>query len=410
MRRILIYLLALSALIYISLYFIPGSDLPIPQKLKRPRKIITVTGVVKPNETMDSIFAAHKLDKKELAEIIRASRSEYNLGRLSVGDIYLFTLDRKNSIRNMRYGIDTVSYLNVRKNKNDFIAEKVSIPHETKTGTVAISIQDNLIVSMPSGHREYLKLALDLSEIYAWDIDFSSDIRNGDSAKLLVEEIWADEVFIGFGNVLAAEFVNDGKAYRAYRFEHDGYTDYYDSEGRALRKALLRTPLRFRHISSFFSRSRFHPVLRIYRPHLGIDYAAPAGTPVSSSGNGTVIFAGYGGQIGNVVKIRHANGFETNYGHLSKIARGIRTGSKVSQGDIIGYVGSTGLSTGPHLDYRVKQNGKFVNPLKIQSVREEPVPQALMAKFRETVSNFDSGLEAVTLPYVSVMDNIRGKS
>ncbi len=258
---------------------------------------------------------------------------------------------------------------------------------------------------MPSTHKEYHRIALELSDIYAWDIDFSSDIQNGDLVKIILEELWVTEVFKGYGNILAAEFINDGKTYKAYRFENDGYIDYYDSNGKSLQKTLLRSPLKFKYISSGFSKRRLHPILRVYRPHLGVDYAAPTGTPVSAAGDGTVIFTGYRGQNGKLVIIRHRRGFETYYGHLSRILRKIRRGTKVSQGDIIGYVGSTGLATGPHLDYRIKQNGKFVNPLKIQLPRGKSIPKKLMAEFKKVVNSFDSRLSSLTRSVVAYKED-----
>jgi murein DD-endopeptidase MepM/ murein hydrolase activator NlpD len=401
MRRYLLALLISAALLFFSLYFLPESE--IPKKFKHETKLQTIAGVVQKNETMDSIFSKYNLNKKELASILKASRNLYNLSNLTVGNIYMFITDeKKKSIQNMRYGIDTISYLDVARQSKDFLARKITLPQIVKTGTLYIDIEDNLIFSMPGNHPEYLKLALDLSEIYAWDIDFSSDIRNGDTVKIILEEFWTGEVFNGFGKILAAEFMNNGKAYAAYRFEYNGYADYFDQSGKSLKKSLLRSPVKFRYISSYFNRSRFHPILRIYRPHLGIDYAAPAGTPVSSAGNGTIMFAGYGGGIGNVVKIRHAGGFETSYGHLSKIQRNVRAGVKVSQGDIIGYVGSTGLSTGPHLDYRMRLNGNFINPLKVHLPRGESVPKNLITEFRATVNRFDTELSAISKPVIAI--------
>ncbi|NOZ68317.1 MAG: M23 family metallopeptidase [Deferribacteres bacterium] len=255
--------------------------------------------------------------------------------------------------------------------------------------------------SMPGNHREYRRLAHKLSEIYAWDIDFSSDIRNGDTVKIIVEELWVGEAFKGYGNILAAEFVNNGRVHAAYRFEYNGYTDYYGPEGKSVKKTLLRSPLKFKYISSRFSRRRFHPKLKTYRPHLAVDYAAPTGTPVSAAGSGTVVFAGYRGQNGKMVKIRHRGGYETYYGHLSKIPRNIRRGTRVEQGDIIGYVGSTGLATGPHLDYRIKLNGRFVNPLTIHLPQGKSVPENLMAEFRKTVSSLDSRLALLKRPVIA---------
>lgn len=219
--------------------------------------------------------------------------------------------------------------------------------------------------------------------------------------RLIIEELWAGDVFTGFGNILAAEVINNGKRLTAFRFGQDGRETYYDHEGRSLRKVLSRSPLSYRRISSHYSKNRFHPVLRIYRPHLGVDYAAARGTPVSSTGNGTIVFSGYKGQNGKMVRIRHKNAFETYYGHLSRIPKHIRKGARVSQGDIIGYVGSTGLSTGPHLDYRVKKNGRFVNPLTLDLPDGSPVPESSQQEFLRKTGALSSRLVALTRPFVA---------
>jgi len=365
----------------------------------------TIAGIVQSRETLDSIFSKHKLNKAELTKIYHTSKKQFNLSRISVGSVYSFNLDTdENTIKNFQFGIDDDSFLNVVRVQEGFKSEKVNINYETKIGSFHIDIKGNLASSMPGTHKEYNRLALSLSDIYAWDIDFSNDIRNGDSVKIIVEELWAGEAFKGYGNILAAEFVSNGKIHKAYRYEKDGYADYYDSNGTSLRKALLRSPLKFKYISSRFSKSRLHPKLRIYRPHLGVDYAAATGTPVSAAGNGKVVFAGRKGQMGKMVRIKHPGGYETYYGHLSKIPRNIRKGTIVSQSDVIGYVGSTGLATGPHLDYRIKVNGTFVNPLKIKMPRGTSVPDTLLAEFKSMVSSFNIRLASLIRPVIALTE------
>ena len=406
MKRILLSIISVPALI-VSFMIIrtinPVQNVPLENK-KAEINIYTVAGVVQPGETLDAIFDKYKLDRKELREIFTKAKGFYNLSRLSVGSIYSFDLNNRHMIQRLQYGIDDESYLDLVKTPEGFNAEKVNIEYIRRTGSLFINIADNLISSMPSSHKEYLRLALELSDIFAWDIDFSNDIKNGDSVKLIVEELWIGEMFKGYGNILAAEFLNNGVVYKAYRFEDDGYTGYYDEEGKSLRKTLLRSPLKFKYISSYFSKSRFHPVLRIYRPHLGVDYAAPLGTPVSSAGDGIVLSSGYRGQYGKMVNIRHGGSFETYYGHLSRIPPKIKNGAKVSQGDIIGYVGATGLATGPHLDYRIKLNDRFVNALKIQLPRGESIPKKLMAEFKQLVDNMNVKFVSLTQPVVAASD------
>ncbi len=350
-------------------------------------QFVTLAGVVKKRDTLESIFLRHGLDKAELFQIYHSARKKYDLSRISVGNIYSFEIEKKSSrIRKMQYGIDDMTFLNVLRDAGGFSAEKINVLPDKRVGAFVVNIKGSLMLSMPGTHKEYNRLALQLSDIYAWDIDFSRDIRNGDSMKIVVEELWEGEAFRGFGNVLAAEFINDGVIHNAYRFEHDEYADYYDGNGKSLRKSLLRSPLKFKYISSRFSKRRFHPKLKRYRPHLAVDYAASTGTPVSSAGSGKIVFAGYKGQIGKMVKIKHRGGYETYYGHLSRIPSKIKKGVKVDQGDIIGYVGSTGLATGPHLDYRIKRKGKFVNPLKIRLPRGKSIPESLMAEFTKAAN------------------------
>ncbi len=409
MKRILLSIISISILILLLSSFRTSTtdtakeDAP----LKEDNESFTITGTVLANETLDSIFSKYNLNKADLSEIYNESRREYNLSKISVGSVYSFELDRSEKIiQSMQLGIDDLSFLSVTRQPEGFSAEKVTQPVRRRMGEVYLNIKDNLISSMPGMHKEYLSLAIELSDIYAWDIDFSNDIRNGDSVKIIVEELWVGEAFLGFGKILAAEFINNGKLHPSFRFEHDGYVDYYDNRGNSLRKALLRSPLKFKYISSRFSRSHFHPKLRIYRPHLGVDYAAPTGTPVSAAGNGKIVFAGYKGQMGRMVRIKHPGGYETYYGHLSRIPSGMRYGTTISQGDIIGYVGSTGLATGPHLDYRIKLNGQFVNPLKISLPRGEPVPENLMTEFSKAVNSYNVRLDSITRPVVAFKENI----
>jgi len=411
MNRTLLSIVAASVMIFMLVDFRTESNVrhePVPEIVETS---FTITGAVQPQETLEVIFNKLHLDRKDLTAILTSSKGVHNLSMISVGSLYSFVVDKEeNRVQKMHLGIDDMSFLDITKDSEGFTSRKVTFPATIKTGSLYINISDNLSNAMPSTHREYHKLALKLSDIYAWDIDFSSDIRSGDSVRIIVEEVWVGEVFKGYGDILAAEFVNNGKVHEAYRYEIDGNADYYDSKGTSLKKALLRSPLKFKYVSSRFSKRRYHPILRIHRPHLGVDYAAPTGTPVSSAGSGTVLFSGYKGQNGRMVKIKHRGGYTTYYGHLSKIPKKIRKGVKVSQGDIIGYVGSTGLSTGPHLDYRIKFNGRFVNPLKIKLPRGRSVPKKLMAEFRKIAGSFDSRLASIVQPLIAFHDksNISG--
>jgi len=225
------------------------------------------------------------------------------------------------------------------------------------------------------------------------DIDFHTELQKGDSFKVAVEKMYLDGRLSRYGRILSAEFVQGDRTLRAVRYDGQESQGYYAPDGTPLRKAFLRSPLKFSRISSGFTQSRFHPILKTMRPHYGVDYAAPIGTPVMASGDGVVILAGWDGGYGKAVKIRHPNGYQTLYGHLSRI--NVKAGQRVSQEQYIGAVGMTGLATGPHLDYRMIKGGVFLNPLKIQSPRAEPVPRGERAAFEATRDRVLALLERV---------------
>jgi murein DD-endopeptidase MepM/ murein hydrolase activator NlpD len=226
------------------------------------------------------------------------------------------------------------------------------------------------------------ELAVRIAQIYQWDIDFLRDIRKGDTFVVVVDRQTVEGEFFGWGTIFATRFVNGGRTLDAVVYPDDsGRLGYYDLEGQPLRKQFLRSPLKFSRVTSRFSMSRFHPVLRRRMPHYGVDYGAPTGTPVHVTADGTVIFAGKKGGGGNMVTVRHTNGYETNYLHLSGYGKGVRRGARVSQGQVIGFVGSTGFSTGPHLDYRVTLNGNWINPLRISSPPVKPLSEVRLQRF-----------------------------
>jgi len=240
------------------------------------------------------------------------------------------------------------------------------------------------------------QLALQLAEIFAWQIDFLTECREGDTFNILVEKQHRGD-FYRWGKVLAAEYEGELlSTHTAILFEDPtGHTDYYTEEGDSLRKAFLRAPLNYKYISSYFSKNRLHPILRIWRPHLAIDYAAPTGTPVSTIGGGTVIYAGWKGGYGNYIQIRHPNNYVTGYGHLSRFAKGLKSGQKVEQGEIIGYVGATGLATGPHLDFSISKNGAKVDFLKLELPAASSVDPRYSTQFNEIKNKLLNALKNV---------------
>lgn len=248
-----------------------------------------------------------------------------------------------------------------------------------KLKTAQGEIQSSLWNAMKSNGLDPM-LALNLENVYAWTIDFFG-LQKGDRFRFIYDEIFVDSVSIGINNIYAAQFDYYGKEILAFRFEKNDSTGYYNEKGENLQKQFLKAPLKFSRISSGFSGGRLHPILRIVRPHHGVDYSAPTGTPVMSIGEGTVISKGWAGGGGNTVKIRHNSVYTTVYMHLSRYADGLNTGSRVRQGQVIGYVGSTGLSTGPHLDFRVYKGGSAVNPLTVESPPAKPVDEKYMPEY-----------------------------
>lgn len=357
-----------------------------------PREIVDT---VRKGESVSTIFEKHRLDIGELFRMREASAGVHRLRDISVGRPYTITLDPDNNVLSLAYHINDEEILRIFRSDPGYRAEKVAIEYGRRVGTLGGVIQSNLVSSLPEGGSSAL-LAIELSDIFSWDIDFNTDFRKGDTFRVLVEEQWLDGEFRKFGDILAAELSVDGKTYRAFRFDAGGRPDYFDAGGKSLRKAFLKAPLSYRRISSEFTKRRMHPILKIVRPHFGVDYAAPMGTPVSTVGDGAVIFAGYKGPNGNLVIVRHPNGYTTSYGHLSRITKGIRRGTEIRQGDVIGKVGATGRATGPHLDFRIRRRGTFLNPLTVDLPRGVTIPPNRMPDFRGVAEEFTRSLAAIS--------------
>jgi len=357
--------------------FIDRSD-PAPEVA--PLKSIQST--IENGETLSSIFLKYGLRTEQLLEIKNAAANIHPLRIIRPGNSYTFILDEQNHINYFAYGIDDDTQLIIEWVDGGFKASKYNIPYQSRILTIGGSVQDNLISAFGTDKEDYL-LALQAADILAWDIDFNTDLRKDDQFKIIVEGLYWNGEFRKYGRILSMEFVNNNQTHNAYLFEYDGRRDYYNAQGLSLRKAFLKAPLSFRRISSQFSRSRLHPILKVRRPHHGIDYVAASGTPVSTVADGIVTFAGYRGGYGKLIMISHRNGYKTYYGHLSRLGSGIRKGKKVQQGDLVGYVGATGLATGPHLHYEMRRGGAPVNPLRVKNVAGQPVPAGQMTEFKQ---------------------------
>jgi len=385
--------LAALALLLLPTQLPRWMDAPPPAQRMATRvaddTLTVVRGVIVRNETLASALGG-LLSPAAVHRLVEAARPVYDLARISAGRPFRLALGADGLIAVFTYGIDELRTLRVVRRGEELEAHLLTRSYETRTAVVAGRIESSLFEAIEAA-GEGDQLAVDLADIYAWDVDFNTEIQQGDSFRVVFEKELLEGSFVRNGRILAAELTRGDRVLRAFRHEGTGGAGYYDAEGRPLRRAFLRSPLRFTRISSRFSRSRLHPILNVRRPHLGVDYAAPTGTPVSATGDGLVIAAGWDGGFGRSVRVRHANGYETLYGHLSRID--VRRGQRVSQGTRLGAVGSTGLATGPHLDYRMCRDGRFVDPLRLRSAPAAPVPAGERAAFDHTVRRCSALLE-----------------
>lgn len=303
--------------------------------------------------------------------------------------------------RELIYDIDLTHSLHIRRADERFTSEMLITELETRIATAAATITSSLFLAAQNAGLSD-NLTMQLVHLFGWDIDFALNIREGDSFALIYEEQFKDGEKLKDGPILAAEFINRNKTYRAVRYTNrDGHTDYFADSGHSMRKAFLRTPLDFQRISSRFSLKRKHPILNRIRAHRGVDYAAPNGTPVKATGDGIVVHAGRKGSYGNTIILKHGGKYSTVYAHLSRITRGIKRGKRVSQGQAIGYVGTTGLATGPHLHYEFRINGVHRNPLTVTLPKAMQIPAPQMGRFKATTRPMLAQLGAIAPSYTS---------
>lgn len=364
-----------------------------------------VEATVPRRSTLASLLAKHGLTDESVV-LIEEVRAVFNPRRLRVGHSYRIVFDRENGgLHRFEYHVDDDQFLRVSRAVPGYTAELV--PYVKEWGEVAmrgrIDEANNSLAAAINAGGESVLLAIEMAEIFSGEIDFNNDLRRGDHFEVLFEKVYREDQFSGYGDVLASEFVNDGRRVQAFRFHVPGESEaqYFDENGQSMKRLFLRSPFRFEpRVTSRFSYRRLHPVLGGVRPHLGVDYGAATGTPVVAAANGTVVSAEMSGNSGNMVRIRHTNGYETYYLHLSAFAQGMRRGARVTQGQTIGRVGATGLVTGPHLDYRMRKNGVFVNPLLEHRKLPpgDPVPKEQLDAFHVVRDSALERLASATLP------------
>jgi len=340
-----------------------------------------VPGQIRSGQNLSDILMTKGIPMTKIDEISKKSILTFDLRKMKVNNPYYFFMNKKNTskVEYFIYEINPVDYV-VYDLSDSLRIYREKKPMITLMKTASGVITSSLWKTLESQALDP-NLAISLNEIYQWNIDFYG-LQKGDKFRVVYEENFVYGKSIGIGRIFAAQFFHAKEDFYAFRFTQDNEDGYFDDKGQSLKKAFLKAPLKFSRISSVFSASRFHPVLKIYRPHFGVDYAAPTGTPVVSIGEGTVVAKGYqaaGG--GNFLKIKHNSVYTTSYMHLNGFASGISQGVRVHQGQLIGYVGSTGLASGPHLDFRVFFNGSPMDPLKVKSEPGLPVDKKYMTAY-----------------------------
>ncbi|ACF14688.1 Peptidase M23 [Chloroherpeton thalassium ATCC 35110] len=355
--------------------------------------LVSLKKNVKRHETLADILTNYDVPYIKIVEMAKLPSEVFDERRIKAGSNYALYLsnDSAKSVRYFIYQKTPIDYIvfNLSDSLLGVTQGQKPIVSKTRTitGTIEASLYETLIEQGASP-----MLALKLADVFAWQIDFYG-IQKGDYFKAIFEEQFIDDESIGVGEISAAYFYHNGKDYYAFDFDDGKRRAYYDEEGNSLQKQFLRAPLHFSRISSHYSRSRFHPVLRIYRPHLGIDYAAPTGTPVRSVGDGVVVEKRWSKGGGRTLKIRHNSNYQSGYLHLSGYAKGIVKGARVKQGQVIGYVGSTGLSTGPHLDFRFWKHGRLTNYLQMEFPPTHPVNPEKKGDFMNLMAGYKSQLD-----------------
>jgi murein DD-endopeptidase MepM/ murein hydrolase activator NlpD len=359
----------------------------------------TVTDTVRRGDYLSGLLLRNRLGMQDIGRVLETTRRLhlFDTRTLQPGQTLVLERDEYGALRRLTFTYSPEEIYVYEVRGDAMVAWQQPVAREVRLRKFEGRIDETVDDAIRDAGGDY-RLTLKFADVFAYDVDFLTEVQRGDRFSLLVEERFADGHFLGYGDILYGRYEGQRAAGVAVCYRGAGATQasYYDLKGRALKKSFLRAPLNFRRISSYFCKARFHPILKIFRPHNGIDYAAASGTPVVAVADGGVAVAGWKGAFGRFVELRHAGGTTTRYGHLSRIAPGVRVGSRVSQGQVIGYVGSTGLATGPHLHYEMVQNGASINPLTLRNLPAEPIRPAEMEQFADWSRSLEE-LEKVLL-------------
>lgn len=386
-------------------YLAPAADTVVevtPETEAQPQEQATApaeqtgswsTATVRSGDSMARIFSRNNLSARALHDIMTLGGAAKQFSKIHPGDTLRLRTDADDELLELRYAVDRLNEVVVTRNDGTYEVESVTHVPERRLSHATGAIDSSLfIAAQDAGLND--NLTMELANIFGWDVDFVLDIRQGDQFSVLYEKLYLDGEFVGNGNILAAEFINRGNSHKAVRYtDASNNTDYFSLDGRSMRKAFLRTPVAFSRISSRFSSGRKHPVLNKIRAHKGVDYAAQRGVPIKATGSGKVVLAGKKGGYGNTVVLQHGSRYSTLYAHMSRFARGIRSGKRVQQGQVIGYIGSTGLATGPHLHYEFRVNGVHRNPLTVKLPDAAPIQAKYKADFTSQAETLIAQLE-----------------
>ena len=364
----------------------------VPLVLAPEPEYETLTLTIRSGDTLDQLFRKHDLDIGHLATIARLDEAGTQFRKIKPGDVFEITHDEGRLV-SMYSALSLTSVLKIDKQEAGFTAKIVERPIEIRKRLAYGSIETSLFESAATAGLSD-KLIMNIAGIFAWDVDFVLDIRAGDNYYVQWEEIWQDGELVTDGEIIAAEFNNNGRTSRAIRFvDETGRSDYFTPDGHSVRKAFIRAPVDFTRVSSNFNPNRRHPVLNTIRAHRGVDYAAPRGTPIKAAGDGKIIFRGVKNGYGNAVILQHGGNITTLYAHMSRYAAKARVGSRVRQGQTVGYVGATGLATANHLHYEYRINGVHRNPRTVQLPRANPISDKYREQFFTTAAPIIEELE-----------------
>lgn len=353
------------------------------------------TAYIKPDQSLSDILQAKGISPSAVEQIAQSSMSVFDVRRLKAGNAYyLISKDSSTTVNAMIYEESAIDYVVFNLDSSFVYRGQKNV--DTLTQTTSGIIESSLWNAFVDNGASPI-LAVELADIFAWTVDFFG-IQKGDEFKVIYDALFVDGEYAGIGKIHAANFVNMGITISAYYFNQNNQQGFFDDEGNSLRKAFLKAPLSFSRISSRYSNGRYHPILKIARPHRGVDYAAPTGTPVYSIGDGVVVKKAYqGGGGGNYINIKHNSVYTSQYMHLSRYAKGMAPGVRVKQGQVIGYVGMTGIATGPHLDFRIYKNGAAVDPLKVKAPPIEPINELNKKIFTELRDSLKQQLNKIDL-------------